>query len=134
MPAPRGPVSVDTLRYAAARALEYRSLRSVADEIGMAPSWLEGFVAGEKRAVPRAKTLRKLREWYIRTAAELREIDETSTAAAVALLLGGLMTDAERRRGHAELVDLLARLYDDGGEPPKWIAALRDPPDAPTGG
>jgi len=123
---PRASVSVDTLRYAAARAVERSSLRKVADEMGMAPSWLDGFIDG-RTAAPRSQTLRKLREWLTREMASLAEVSEASAAASLSLLVEGLLTETDRAEARRALLDLLAGRYAEQGALPDWIEALRDP-------
>ena len=123
---PRASVSVDTLRYAAARAVERTSLRRVADAMDMAPSWLQSFVDG-RTAVPRAQTLRKLREWFTREMASLAEVSEASAAASLSLLVEGLLTEPDRAEARRALLDLLAARYARQGAVPDWIETLRDP-------
>lgn len=123
MRSPRELVSVDTLRYAAERAVERTSLRKVAEEMEMAPSWLDGFIDG--RTAPRSKTLRKLREWFLRESARLAEVSDENAAAALSLLVEGLMTDADRRRTAAEIVEVISRSYARHGPLPQWIQGLQ---------
>src|SRR5215218_9027712 len=101
MPPPRWP-SVETIRYAAKRAVARSSLRKVAAEMGMAVSWLNAFVDGKETAL-RTQTKRNLREWYVRVAAELAEQDRDTAAAALAVLTGGLLEEAERRSAYSRL-------------------------------
>ncbi|HEU4455045.1 MAG TPA: hypothetical protein VFR81_18420 [Longimicrobium sp.] len=123
MRSPRELVSVETLRYAAERAVERTSLRKVAEEMEMAPSWLDGFIDG--RTAPRSKTLRKLREWFLRESARLAEVSDENAAAALSLLVEGLMADADRRRTAAEIVEVIQRNYARHGPLPKWIQGLQ---------
>lgn len=123
---PRASVSVDTLRYAAARAVERTSLRKVADAMDMAPSWLQSFIDG-RTAVPRAQTLRKLREWFTREMASLAEVSEASAAASLSLLVEGLLTESDRAEARRALLDLLSGRYEKQGHVPDWIRTLRDP-------
>jgi len=123
MRSPPKPVSVETLRYAASRAVDRTSLRRVAEQMEMAPSWLDGFIDG--RTAPRSKTLRKLREWFIRESAALAEVSEETAAAGLTLLVEGLMAEADRRATAAELVEVLSRAYARHGPLPDWIAGLQ---------
>ena len=123
MRSPRELVSVETLRYAAERAVERTSLRRVAEQMEMAPSWLDGFIDG--RTAPRSKTLRKLREWFLRESAALAEVSDETAVAALALLVEGLMADGDRRRAAAEIVEVVSRNYARHGPLPKWIRDLQ---------
>jgi hypothetical protein len=123
MRSPPKPVPVETLRYAAARAVDRTSLRKVAEQIDMAPSWLDGFIDG--RTAPRSKTLRKLREWFIRESAALAEVSEETAGAALTLLVEGLTAEADRRATIAEIAEVLARAYARHGPLPQWIAGLQ---------
>lgn len=125
MRSPRAPVSVETLRYAAARAVERSSLRRVADDMGMAPSWLDNFIDG-RTAVPRSQTLRKLRDWYVRNAAALAQVPDESAPAALSLLVDGLMAEEERRQATAEVREVLARFYARQGAVPDWLRKMED--------
>ena len=124
MPPPRGP-SVETIRYAAQRAVAKSSLRPVAAEMDMAVSWLNAFVEGKETAL-RTQTRKKLLEWYMRSASELAEQDGDTAAAALAFLTGGLLEESERKRAHSRLVQALARGYSDAGPLPEWVRALLD--------
>ena len=123
MRSPPKPVAVETLRYAAARAVDRTSLRRVAEQMEMAPSWLDGFIDG--RTAPRSKTLRKLREGFIRESAALAEVSEETAAAGLTLLVEGLTAEADRRATAAELVEVLSRAYARPGPLPQWIVALQ---------
>ena len=124
MAPPRWP-SVETIRYAAQRAVARSSLRKVAAEMDMAVSWLNAFVDGKETAL-RTQTKRNLREWYVRAAAELAEQDGDTAAAALTFLTGGLLEEAERKSAYSRLVQALARGYSDAGPLPEWIRALLD--------
>ena len=126
MAPPRRP-SVDTLRYAAARAVERSSLRAAARKMGMAASWLNAFIENRIQDV-RSQTARKLREWFIRESAALSEVDEVTAGASVALLVEGLLDEADRTEAAAELVATLAREYEQRqGSVPHWLRALMTP-------
>lgn len=124
MATPRGP-SVEAIRYAAQRAVERTSLRSVAAAMDMAVSWLNAFVEGKETAL-RSQTRKKLREWYVRAAPGLAEQDADTAAAALAFLAGGLLDEAERRAAYSRLLQALARAYADAGPLPDWIRTLLD--------
>ena len=129
MPPPRWP-SVETIRYAAQRAVARSSLRKVAGEMKMAVSWLNAFVDGRETAM-RTQTKRNLREWYVRIAPELAEQDRETAAAALTFLVGGLMAEQERRAVYSRLVQALARGYSDAGPLPDWVRALLDEEETP---
>lgn len=120
---PAKSISVETIRYAAARAVERTSLRKVADGMDMAASWLDGFISGGG-AVPRAQTLKKLREWYLREAASLAEVDEATAAASLALLVEGLQSEADRARAARAVLESLAASYAAVGPIPAWLRNL----------
>jgi hypothetical protein len=119
---PRGP-TVPALRYAAQRAVARSSLRKVAGEMGMAVSWLNGFVLGKETEL-RAKTMKNLREWYVRVAPDLVEQDEGTAVNALEFLVSGILDEAERTSAYSRLLRLLARAYSDQGPLPDWIRAL----------
>jgi len=121
---PRGP-SVETLRYAAQRAVENSSLRPVAAAMKMAPSWLNKFVEGKETAL-RSQTRKKLLEWYVRIAPELAEQDAETATAALAFLSAGLLDPTDRRAGYSRILQALARVYADAGPLPEWIRTLLD--------
>jgi hypothetical protein len=120
----RGP-SVPTLRYAARRAVARTSLRKVAAEMGMAVSWLNGFVDGKERTL-RAKTMRQLREWYMRVGGDLAETDADTAASALHMLTGGILADDPRQQLYDKLVDALSRAYGEQGPLPEWIKGLME--------
>jgi len=121
---PRGP-TVPALRYAAQRAVARSSLRKVAGEMGMAVSWLNGFVLGKETEL-RAKTMRNLREWYVRVAPDLVEQDEGTAVNALEFLVSGILDETERTTAYSKLLRLLARSYSDQGPLPDWVRALLD--------
>ena len=130
MAAPRGP-SVPAIRYAARRAVARSSLRKVAAEMGMAVSWLNGFVDGKERTL-RAKTLRMLREWYMRVGQGLADVDSDTAASALELLTGGILVEEERTKTYDRLVQALARTYSDQGPLPDWVKSLMEPREEPS--
>jgi hypothetical protein len=122
---PRWP-SVADLRYAAARAVERSSLRKVAREIGMAPSWLDAFLHA-RQLDQRAQTMRRLRDWYVRESAALREIDAATAGAALSVLVAGLLEESERRNAWSDLVTRLKLAYLENGPLPDWLRDLDEP-------
>lgn len=121
---PRGP-TVQAIRYAAQRAVARSSLRKVAGEMGMAVSWLNGFVLGKETEL-RAKTLRNLREWYVRATRDLVEQDAGTAAGALEFLVGGILEDGDRAKAYNRVLQSVARAYSDQGPLPDWIRTLLD--------
>jgi hypothetical protein len=115
--------SVEHLRAAAAARVERSSLRRVAREIGMSPTGLKKFLQGTS---PYSPTLRRLRSWYVRHAADI-EGDVAPEAANVALsVLVDDLPPEPRRRTADDVLDCLGRGYDVSGRGrPPWVAELR---------
>jgi hypothetical protein len=124
--APRGAIPVETLRRAAALAVARTSLRRVAGQMKMAPSWLDGFLAGRISDL-RVQTQKKLRDWYLREVAGLAEVEPETAAAALGVLVEGLVAEAERGSAAAELVAVLERAYARHGPLPGWLRTLLEP-------
>ena len=109
-------------RDAAERAAERSSLRQVSREIGMTPPGLQAFLDG---TTPQARTLRKLREWYVREAAASRDVSEESIRAAFALVLDGV-PEKKRGAGVWNLLAVVEKVYEDAGEKrPEWMDKLK---------
>ncbi|HEX6748580.1 MAG TPA: hypothetical protein VF092_14885 [Longimicrobium sp.] len=119
----RGP-SVPVIRYAAKRAVARKSLRKVAAEMGMAVSWLNGFVDGKERTL-RAKTMRMLREWYMREGIGLADQDADTATSAIDFLTGGILDNDDRDRLRDRLVDTIEKAYASQGPVPDWIKSLQ---------
>jgi hypothetical protein len=121
--APMSAVSIDVIRAAVRTAIENSSVRQVARDVGMSPTGLTMALEAEN---PRAATMRKLREWYVRWAATERAIDPISVRAALDLLLGDLPArarDSFAERLLSEIEDLYraSRL-----KVPEWVTSLRE--------
>ncbi|HEX2202368.1 MAG TPA: hypothetical protein VHG91_03680 [Longimicrobium sp.] len=129
MATPRRP-SVETLRYAAERAVERSSLRPVARAIGRAASWLDGFIAGKPTEL-RAQTIRKLHEWFVRESAGLQRLDRETAGAAASVLVSGILDPDTRQRAYDEILDVLARAYGGDGPEPDWLTELRRDEESP---
>lgn len=83
-----------------------------------APS-LRDFINGSE---PRQVTVRKLTEWYVRTAAERGEVLSERTARAALALLVEPVPPEGRDDALRELVDAMERSYRTAGVPvPKWL-------------
>ncbi|HEX5872393.1 MAG TPA: hypothetical protein VFY65_18315 [Longimicrobium sp.] len=109
---------LDAIRDATARAVASTSLRSVARDMGMTAMGLRAFLHGGD---PRAATLRKLNEWYVREAARTREVSAETVEAALIILLDFFPEDkaGELRR---RLLDVLRTAHQENGtDPPRWL-------------
>lgn len=111
-------VSERQLRLAAQAALERRSLRKVADEIGLSPNGLKKFLAGGS---PHAATLGRLRRWYAHE--RLRHGSDDDGAREVVLSYLLQQVPAERREEAARrLPELLGAFVEEfGGQRPPWL-------------
>jgi hypothetical protein len=120
------------LRNMAARRVAATSLRSVSREIGMSATGLSKFLNGN---APYSPTLHRLRNWYLRHAAEDRttqSLSEESAYAALALLVHDLSPDAR----HAAVENMVACMregYAKTGDPvPGWLDGMREKFPAPV--
>jgi hypothetical protein len=108
---------MDVLRESVRRAVAASSLRSVAAQIGVTHRTVGKLLGGTP---PQEKTLRKLREWYVRHAAETHDVSGEAIAAALELLMDGL---PEKSRSETEqvLLDVLRQAHRKAGtKPPEW--------------
>lgn len=62
------PIPTEALRREVALARDASSLRHIAQEVGVTPMGLRAFILGE--GTPQARTLRKLSDWYVRSASD----------------------------------------------------------------
>jgi len=118
--------SVYVLRESVRRAVEARSLRHVAREIGISHVGLKHFMNG---AEPYVATKRRLLHWYVSRAAETRGISDDTASAAFAVLLDGLPPEA-RPIALSRMLEAVAQAHQQAGvPPPQWIESLsrRDP-------
>lgn len=114
--------SVETLRDAATSAATARSTRAVAREIGLTPPALGRFTAGLTR--PHPSTVRLLRRWYVRGAAD-EDMSPDIPRAALRVLLEGV---PERLKGlaSARMADAVRGVVgEEGVEPPGWTQELK---------
>lgn len=115
-------VSVSTLRAAVAEAVARTSSHAVAREVGMSAPSLRDFVNGSE---PRQATVRKLTEWYVRTAAERGEVLSEGTARAALALLVEPVPQERRETALRALVDAMERSYRAAGvQVPKWLEKI----------
>jgi hypothetical protein len=116
------PPGVDVLRESVRRASEATSLRAVADQIGLTHRSVRMFLDGSE---PRPATIRKLREWYVRHAAETHAVSEETAAAALALLFEEV-PESIRDRATGDVLDVVRRAYREAGmKPPGWVKEMR---------
>jgi hypothetical protein len=110
--------SVDVLRESVRRAVAASTLRTVAAQIGVTHRTAGKFLAGTP---PQEKTLRKLREWYVRHAGEERNVSTETVGAALALLTDGL-PEKYREGAERDVLDVLRKAHRAAGtKPPRWI-------------
>jgi hypothetical protein len=127
------PVPVEVLRETVASRLGGEtSLRALAQEIGVSPSRLRGFVQGRR---PYARTLERLHAWSLRGGST--DLG-TATPPEIAEVLTALVARVgpERRAGtRAALLATLRLLRDAHPErAPSWLAEVaRTQGDAPSG-
>jgi transcriptional regulator with XRE-family HTH domain len=111
------------MRQVVAEHVDNTSLRKVARQLGMSPAGLRQFLDG---AAPYTPTLRRLRRWYPRYAAQAAgNVDPRDAATALTLLLHEFAPDP-RGEVAAEILDTLAGAYEASGKTrPEWIGELR---------
>lgn len=108
----------DVLREAARDDVAEKSLRSVAREIGMSAPGLQAFLDGGS---PYRRTLRKLRDWYVRRGAGGPGVEEETAHAAFAVLVDRFPSRA-RTDAARELASTLTRLFSRHRlPPPDWL-------------
>lgn len=94
--------------------VERRSLRAVAEEIGMSPSGLHILLKGSR---PHAATRRKLLEWYSevrrRGASDRTGVPKDDVDAAVALLERYVNADARKSVQRRRVREIAERLFGD---------------------
>lgn len=117
--ADRPSVPLVAIRRALAEAVERTGLRPVARDVGVAHTSLLSLLDG---AEPRASTVRKLVEWFLRyQAAGGGEVDAETIQAALSLLLRHV---PEERQDDArrELLSALEKISKASGAPrPEWL-------------
>jgi hypothetical protein len=115
--------SIRHVREVAASRVENTSLRGVAREIGMSPMGLRNFIHGTE---PYSPTLRRLRNWYVRYAAERPGAVELEEATAALTVLVHDMDAAPRRKAACTVLDAVALGYEQSGVvKPAWVGELR---------
>ena len=119
--------TVQHLREMAAARVESTSLRGVAREIRMSPTGLKKFLMG---TAPYSPTLRRLRKWAVRYAANVTlasdQVGRTTAHAAVAVLTEGFLPSARGAAADA-IFSAVARGFDASGlARPQWVGELRE--------
>jgi hypothetical protein len=113
--------SIDVLREGARRDAESTNLRIVAADVGMSARGLLKFLDG---SAPRAATLRKLRDWYVRRAASQGEVTLDTALAALTVLLDGIPVD-EMRDCTTRLLEAVRENHrETGTKEPDWVRKL----------
>jgi hypothetical protein len=111
------------MREVAAARVENTSLRGVAREIGMSPMGLRNFIRGTD---PYSPTLRRLRNWYVRYAAQRSgNVQMEDATAAISVLVHDL-DSVPRRRAALTVLDAVGLGYEESGvRKPAWVLELR---------
>lgn len=117
----RSSVPLEVVREALRRAIDVRSLRQVAREVGLSPRGLNLFLRGN---ASQTRTARKLRDWYVLHAAEDVGASGDTAAASLGHLLDGLDA-ADREQGVLMILGILEMLHRRRDRPPPaWIDDL----------
>ena len=118
----RAVTSLERLRETVALRVQATSLRTVARQVGMSPTGLEKFLAGE---TPYSRSRQRLQEWWVREASRPRS---DLSAGGVEVAIGALVRDLppeHRVEAIGRVVAALRRLYAAEGAPePEWLAQL----------
>lgn len=130
MSAPEPRVPTSRLRAAVAAAVERTSFREVAREVGISPMGIHRLLQGSE---PQQRTRLKLEAWFVRHSEAARgEVDATTAAAALSILLHDLPPDRRDYVFH-EALRFWRSMYRSGrGELPEWLTSLQAR--GPTGG
>lgn len=120
----RGTVPVAVLRGALRHAAEESSYRHVAREVGLSARAVQLFVEGDSS--PRARTLSRVRSWYVRRAAGDTSETSRETASAAILVLLGDLPSPHRENTALAMLDLIESIYrEQRAAPPQWLRELR---------
>jgi hypothetical protein len=125
---------VEVFRTAARQRTDAASLRAVARQVGMSPSGLSKFLDG---ASPYAKTLARLRAWYLWQHENPATLSPQEALAALQLLVAGAPMNRRPEAAQAA-VSALRDIFDH--DPPAWWAeferlvenTMYEPPRADT--
>ena len=117
----RSSVPLEVVREALRRAIDVRSLRQVAREVGLSPRGLNLFLRGN---ASQTRTARKLRDWYVLHGTEEVGASGDTAAASLGHLLDGL-DGADREQGALMILGILEMLHRRRDRlPPGWIEDL----------
>lgn len=118
---PARAARLPVLRQAVAAAAEASSYRTVARELGLSPRTLRLFVEGG--SVPRARTMARVRAWYVRRGAST-DVSPDTAAAALGVLVRELPSP-EREEAAAGVVALIESAFlRRDAQLPAWLLAL----------
>jgi hypothetical protein len=110
---------LDRIRKALRSAIERKTLRAVALQVGMSPTGLQQFVAG---ASPYGKTREKVRAWFYREAG----MNSIVTEEAAQLLRRLVGTIPEPDHGVRRILDTVEAAYREAGMySPEWVRRVR---------
>lgn len=125
----RRELPIEMVRELARHRSEQRSLRYVADQIGVGPSTLHNFLKG---AMPHPRIRHKLAEWYVRELGRGGDAyPDGAYASAVLMLVSGLPAEG-REEAREDLISLVERLYDQHDLPrPAWMERIRSGEEIP---
>lgn len=114
-----GSSEFEHIRNALRFAIERKSLRAVAAQVGMSPTGLQEFVDG---ANPYGKTRAKVRTWFYRETG----LNNLAPDDAEAILRRLVCTLPEPDRGVRRLLDSVEAAYiDEGMGAPDWVRRIR---------
>jgi len=114
-----GEAEFDPIREALRIAIERKTLRFVAVQVGMSPTGLQQFVAGAR---PYGKTKERTRAWFYRQS----EMNALAPDDAVRFLRQFVGTLPEPDRAIARLLDSVESLYrEQGMYAPAWVNHVR---------
>lgn len=116
------PMQLAAIRSAVMLAVERRTLRGVAAELGVTHPAVLNFIEG---AEPRPATLRKLQAWYVQHGAGLSDVSGEAIDAALALLVSGV-PEPQRVSARERLLTALRDAYAAAGAviPPEWKESI----------
>lgn len=113
-------VPEEVLREAVRHAASATSVRRVARQAELAPRTLELFLKDPRRT-PHVRTLRNLRNWYVRTAHTRGLPTSTDAAAAFDVLLEGLSAE-QLAAATSDVLRILTLHFEEAGtQPPAWL-------------
>jgi len=114
-------LSVEMLRRAVAKRVGESSLRVVAAEIKMSWKGVDKFLSG---SVPRARTIQKLTEWYLRRSAAADEPASDEVIAAALELIVRHLPPAHREEARSAVSDAVRKVGEEHGIPaPSWASS-----------